>query len=110
MAGTIAQLARAKAFENAIESCWKWFKYIAQKEGIEVLSPKDAVRSAAKLKIIANPGEWMDYLDARNYSVHDYFGMDEKTYFQLIDRFERNLKVLVEKFPIAKDRAPARTK
>jgi nucleotidyltransferase substrate binding protein (TIGR01987 family) len=94
----ILRLARSKAFENAIECCWKWFKLIAQKESIEVLSPKDAIRAAGKLKIIRDTETWMKYLDARNYSVHDYFGLDEKSYRQLIEHFSVEFTYLVQKY------------
>jgi nucleotidyltransferase substrate binding protein (TIGR01987 family) len=94
----ILYLARSKAFENAIECCWKWFKTIAQKESVEVLSPKDAIRAAGKLKIIRETEVWMRYLDARNYSVHDYFGLDEKSYRQLIDSFSHEFALLVQKY------------
>jgi uncharacterized protein YutE (UPF0331/DUF86 family) len=69
-------LALTKAFEVAVEHGWRELKRRAEDEGLDVPSPKAAVRQAARLGLIGDPEKWMDLIDARNSSVHDYFGFE----------------------------------
>jgi len=70
----LPQLALTKAFEVAVEYGWRELKRRAEDEGLDVPSPKAAVRQAARMGWIAEPEKWMELIDARNSSVHDYFG------------------------------------
>ena len=70
----LPRLALTKAFEVAVEYGWRELKRKAEDEGLDVPSPKAAVRQAARLGLIAEPEKWMELIDARNSSVHDYFG------------------------------------
>lgn len=80
-------LALTKAFEIAVEYAWKELKRKVEDEGLEAPSPKEAIRQAAKLHVISNPESWLDYINARNNSVHDYFGIPEKDFVELIEAF-----------------------
>ena len=66
-----------------IENEWRDFKKIVEEEGVEASSPKAAIKEAARLKHITDPEVWLDCLEARNNSVHDYFGISEKEYVEL---------------------------
>ena len=82
-------LALSKAFEVAVEYGWKQLKRQVVDEGLEALSPKDAVREAARIEIIKNPAVWIQCINARNLSVHDYFSMTEMEFFDLAETFLR---------------------
>jgi nucleotidyltransferase substrate binding protein (TIGR01987 family) len=79
-----AFLAVAKAFEVSIEYGWKELKRQLEEKGVEdVFAPKDVVRKAAQVGLIDDAERWLDYIDARNDSVHDYYGMTQADYVQL---------------------------
>lgn len=80
-------LAVTKAFEVATEHAWKELKQRVEAEGVEAVSPKDAIRQAAKMKIIRSAEDWLEYINTRNSSVHDYFGISEKDFVELSRRF-----------------------
>ncbi len=80
-------LAVSKAFEVATEHAWKELKQRVEAEGVEALSPKDAIRQSAKMKIIKSAEDWLDYINTRNSSVHDYFGISQKDFVALARKF-----------------------
>lgn len=80
-------LAVSKAFEVATEHAWKELKQRVEAEGVEAVSPKDAIRQAAKMKLIKSAEEWLDYINTRNSSVHDYFGISQKDFVGLARQF-----------------------
>ena len=83
-------LALTKAFEVAIEYSWKEIKRKVEDRGLEAFSPKDAIREGAKLGFIEEPEEWIDAINARNLSVHDYFSLSEQDFVALIKTFYQN--------------------
>jgi nucleotidyltransferase substrate binding protein (TIGR01987 family) len=84
-------IALTKAFETALEYAWKHLKNIVEDRGLEANSPKDAVREAARLKLIKDPELWIQAINARNLSVHDYFSLTEKELVELIQSFHTEL-------------------
>lgn len=84
-------LALSKAFEICIEYVWKELKFRVEDEGLEAQSPKQAVRQSAKLGIIDHPDDWINCINARNDSVHDYFGIPEADYCELTKTFVKLL-------------------
>lgn len=87
-------LALTKAFEISLEYGWKLLKREVEEKGLEANSPKDAVREAARVGIIDDPVLWLDAIDARNLSVHDYFSLGESDFVKLIRRFYIGAKSL----------------
>jgi len=79
----LPRLAMTKAFEVAVEYGWRELKRRAEDEGLDVPSPKAAVRQAARLGLITEPDQWMELIDARNASVHDYFGLGDDDLLRL---------------------------
>ena len=65
-AGTI------QAFEFCYELTWKTMKRILKKRGIDVLSPRETFRIAAKEGLIADTKLWFDFIELRNKTVHTY--------------------------------------
>lgn len=80
-------LAVTKAFEVSLEYLWKYFKSEVEDRGLEAPSPKDAVRAAAEIHLTDTPELYIQAINARNQSVHDYFSMSEEDFVKLIRNF-----------------------
>lgn len=87
-------LALSKAFEVAVEYAWRELKRRVEDDGLEAPSPKAAVKQAAKLGFIKDTEKWLMCIDARNDSVHDYFGIPESDYIELAREFLELAKTL----------------
>jgi uncharacterized protein YutE (UPF0331/DUF86 family) len=88
-------LTASKAFEVAVEYGWRELKTKVEDEGLDVPSPKAAVREAARLKIIDDPEFWLKAIEARNASVHDYFGIGEEEFISIAREFFKVAKTLL---------------
>ena len=84
----------AKSFEVCFEYTWKFFKRQALDEGLEVNSPKEAIKLAGKLGTIDNVEIWLDFLKDRNTAVHDYLGLPDNVYLETIENFFQEVKKL----------------
>ena len=63
----------------------------------ECLSPKNCIREAARLEIIDNPEDWIEYLKARNLTAHTYNEkMADKIYHQA-RKFPKEVEKLLER-------------
>ena len=88
-----AFLAVAKAFEVAIEYAWKDLKRQLEEKGMsDIYAPKDVIRKAAQIGVLDNAEKWLNYIDARNDSVHDYYGMTQSEYIELARKFIKDAK------------------
>jgi nucleotidyltransferase substrate binding protein (TIGR01987 family) len=72
----------AKCFEVALEYAWTYLKELAESEGLEVTSPKDAIRKAGQIGVISDVEMWLKFLEARNIAVHDYLGLPQGKYLE----------------------------
>ena len=81
-----------KAFEVLVEESWKVFKKKVENEGLDAPSPKEAIRKAARIGLTDSPEKWIEFIDARNLSVHDYFGLSGKKFLVLIKELLRHAK------------------
>ncbi len=86
--------ALSKAFEVAFEYAWKEFKRKANDAGLEVYSPRDAIKAAARLRTIDDPEPWNIFLNARNLSVHDYVGLDDERFVAIVRDFAEAVRRL----------------
>lgn len=77
----------AKAFETAIEYAWKYFRAEALDAGLDVPSPREAIKQAANLGLIDNLDDWLGLLKTRNIAVHDYIGLSRDEYLSQIKLF-----------------------
>lgn len=59
-------------FEFCFELSWKIMKAFLDYEGIEVNSPRSAIRKAFQTELIADAEAWLDMLEKRNLSSHTY--------------------------------------
>ena len=89
--------ALSKVFEVAFEYAWKSFKRRADDAGLEVYSPRDSIKAAAKLGMIDSPEVWNEFLNARNLSVHDDVGLDDERFAEVVDQFRIAVRELVDR-------------
>jgi nucleotidyltransferase substrate binding protein (TIGR01987 family) len=87
--------AITKSFEVCFEYTWKYLKKAAIKEGLEVFSPRDSIKAAGRLGLIDNLEVWLDDLENRNLSVHDYLGITKQDYLKSIKNFSKRVKRLL---------------
>lgn len=86
--------AICKRFEVCFEYLWKHLKQIANDAGVEVYTPKDALKEAVKMKIISNLDLWLDFLQERNLSVHNYYSGNPDETIKKIKAFAKAVKTL----------------
>ncbi|MFH1830042.1 MAG: HI0074 family nucleotidyltransferase substrate-binding subunit [Pseudomonadota bacterium] len=93
----IASDAVIKRFEVAFEYTWKLMKAAAEYQGSEAFGPRPAIQEAIRYEWIDDPEFWAAALDARNGSVHDYFGITRKAYIEIVKEFVAKTKKLLKK-------------
>jgi len=86
-----------KRFEFTFELVWKAIQEYARFSGLEVVSPRDAFRVAADLKLIENPEDWFVFLKDRNETTHLYNEDQAKEIFLHIPDFIKKVEVLILK-------------
>lgn len=88
--------AAVKRFEVAFEYAWKLMKVAVEAEGREAVGPKQAITESVRFGWVADPEFWARALDARNGSVHDYFGISREAYTKIMKRFVVEAKALIK--------------
>lgn len=63
--------------------------------GSSTLAAKPAIREMARNNLIANPTQWIDFIEARNNSSHSYDEDVAKKVFEEIQKFIPNVKLLL---------------
>jgi len=63
-----------QAFEFTYELFWKTFQKIAQSQGLQAQSPKQALQAAFQLDFVHAEEEqlWLEIMEDRNRTVHTY--------------------------------------
>lgn len=64
--------ATIQRFEFTVELSWKTMQEAIRFIGEDALSPRDAIRIAARTELIADPESWLTMLSARNLTAHVY--------------------------------------
>lgn len=85
-----------KSFEVCLEYAWKYFKARAIDEGLDVFSPKEAIKYAGRMDIIDDVEKWLAFLKDRNIAVHDYLGVSDEEYLKTIKSFLLEVKKLTK--------------
>lgn len=70
-------------FEFAIEVCWKTLKRALAYEGIEALTPREAIVESFAAELISDEWAWLEMLRDRNLTSHLY---DEATALSIYGR------------------------
>lgn len=84
-------------FEFTFELVWKAIQEYARLSGLEVVSPKDAFRVAADLKLIDSPEDWFTFLKDRNETTHLYSEDQAREIFSHIPNFIDKVESLISK-------------
>lgn len=63
--------------------------------GLEVPSPRDAIKQAAALGIIQDLEEWLGLLKTRNIAVHNYLGLSNEEYLEQIKKYIQLVRKIV---------------
>lgn len=87
----------AKCFELSVEYAWKYIQRRVIQEGIEVFSPKEAVKAAGRLNLVDDVEAWLDFIENRNLAVHDYLGPSEDEFMKSIQAYRVEAKKLLAK-------------
>lgn len=89
--------ATIQRFEFTFELTWKVMQSSAREKGLEIVSPKDSLRTAAQLGLIENVEVWFDFLDARNLSSHVYNEEIADAVYLQIKKFLPEVKKLLSR-------------
>lgn len=87
--------ATVQAFEFCYELSWKLMKRVLESKGLEVGSPKDAIRTAALNRLIDDPEVWFEFQKRRNLTVHSYNKENLELIVSIFDSFSEELEKLV---------------
>lgn len=98
--GSLLYDATIKRFEFTFELGWKLLKTKLAFMGIEVNSPREAIKEAYKAKLIHEGDAWIKMLEDRNRTSHAYDEAKSKAiyldivgkYFGLLGNFVKSLK------------------
>lgn len=71
-------------FEFTFELLWKTLKLFLREKGIEVRTPKDALKEAFRVGWLMEEGTFLQMLDDRNMSAHVYVESTAREIFERI--------------------------
>ena len=90
IAGTI------QAFEVCYELAWKTLQKVLSLRGVDVFSPKETFRLAAREGLISNLKGWFDYVKKRNITVHAYEDEIMEIVYPALPKFLKELNSLIK--------------
>jgi nucleotidyltransferase substrate binding protein (TIGR01987 family) len=83
-------------FEFSFELLWKTLKIFLEGRGVDVKTPKDALKEAFRLEWIEDEDVYLDMLDDRNRTSHIY---DQKTsreiFLRIVKKYLPAMKLVV---------------
>ena len=88
-------------FEFCFELAWKLMKAFADYEGVEVNSPRAAIRQAFQIRLIDDAEAWLDMLEKRKLSAHTY---DEETAAEIYRHVAQKYIFLLDDFAVTIDK------
>ena len=89
--------ATIQRFEFTFELAWKLMQAMVEAEAMEAFGPKNAIRRAAQVGVIANPEEWFKFLKARNLTTHVYDQAMADMIYERAKEFPEVVQRLIEK-------------
>ncbi|QGG49255.1 HI0074 family nucleotidyltransferase substrate-binding subunit [Heliorestis convoluta] len=93
----IVRDATIQRFEYTFELAWKLFRKVAKIEGIDVASPRQALRTMYELKIIEDIDVWFEFLEDRNRTSHTYNRITAEQVFESAQRMPSILQQSLQK-------------
>lgn len=100
----LTHMALVQAYEICFELAWKCLKDYLQQKGIDVNYPTEVIKEAFNKNTLKNGQLWIDMLNARNSTSHEY-NMEKvskylieisTTYFEEIEKFKNWLGEISE--------------
>ena len=100
----LTHMALVQAYEICFELAWKCLKNYLQQKGIDVNYPTEVIKEALNKNTLKNGQLWIDMLNARNSTSHEY-NMEKvskylieisTTYFEEIEKFKNWLGEISE--------------
>ena len=88
----IVRDASIQRFEYTFEIAWKLFKKVAKVDGIEVTSPRQALRAAYQMGLIIDIDIWFEMLEDRNMTSHTYDQYIANKVYESAKRLPEELK------------------
>lgn len=88
--------AAIQRFEFTFELSWKLMHAVLNDNGIETYGPKNTIREAAKLGLIADPEEWIGFLHDRNLTTHKYDEATAEQIYKAAQNFVTKATTLLE--------------
>lgn len=85
-----------QAFEFCYELAWKTLKRVLGSRGIEVNSPRETFREAAREKLISDPEKWFEFLKKRNLTAHTYNQENAEEIVKIFDSFSKELAEVIK--------------
>lgn len=82
-------------FEFMIELFWKFLKRLLEQDGVQTMTPKDALQRAFQAGWLDDEARWLEMLRDRNQTSHLY---DEGIALQVVEHVRVNLPVLRRTF------------
>ena len=68
----LIQMALVQSFEVCFELAWKVLKDYLNIKGLQVYLPRDVIKGAFSAEVIQNGQVWINMLNARNSTSHEY--------------------------------------
>lgn len=93
----IVRDASIQRFEYTFEITWKLLKKAAKIDGIEVSSPRQALRAAHQLGLIADIDLWFEMLEDRNMTSHTYDQYIADKVYESAKRLPAELREVIRK-------------
>lgn len=97
-------MALIQSFEVCFELAWKVLKDYLNSNGINVYLPKEVIKEAFSAEVIKDGQIWIDMLNARNSTSHEY-NLDKiqaiisnisAVFFDELTRFSKQVRALNE--------------
>lgn len=98
----LTHMALIQSYEVCFELSWKVLKDYLGENGIVVYLPKEVIKEAFNKNVIANGQIWIDMLNARNATSHEYnmnkvnliLSQISTSYYKVLNNFSDWLKEL----------------
>jgi nucleotidyltransferase substrate binding protein (TIGR01987 family) len=83
-------------FEYTFELAWKVAKRVLEDSGVVATTPKSVIRELGSHGWIPNVEQWLEFLKARNASVHTYVEQTAIDVFRTASLFADKCRALIE--------------
>ena len=92
----IVRDAAIQRFEYTFELSWKLFRKVAKLEGIEVVSPRQAIRTANDLGLLDDVDIWFEFVESRNLTSHTYDELTADEVFESAKQLPSRLSPVIQ--------------